>query len=98
MATIPACPPPKEPTRPKVSPPPYACDTHAHVVGPGSQFPYADDCSYTPPNAPLAKYLAMLDTVGFAHGAPVQGGAHGRNNKAMLNALGRHTVRLHARP
>ena len=91
---IPACPPPREPTRPKMPPPPRACDTHAHVFGPAAQFPYADDRSYTPPDAPLEKYLAMLDTVGFARGVLVQGSAHGRDNAAMLDALARHPERL----
>ncbi|HEU0084181.1 MAG TPA: amidohydrolase family protein, partial [Bradyrhizobium sp.] len=77
---IPACPPPLEPTRPKEPPPPNACDTHAHVFGPAARFPYADDRSYTPPDAPLAKYLAMLDAVGFDRGVLVQGSAHGRDN------------------
>ena len=91
---IPACLPPLEPTRPKVPPPPNACDTHAHVFGPADRFPYADDRSYTPPDAPLAKYLAMLDAVGFDRGVLVQGSAHGRDNSAMLDALARQPDRL----
>jgi predicted TIM-barrel fold metal-dependent hydrolase len=91
---IPACPAPLEPTRPKLPTPPMACDTHAHVFGPGSRFPYAADRSYTPPDAPLEKYLRMLDTLGFARGALVQGSAHGRDNSAMLDALARNPDRL----
>jgi 2-pyrone-4,6-dicarboxylate lactonase len=92
--TIPACPPPREPTRPQFPPPPDACDTHAHVFGPASQFPYAADRSYTPPDAPLAKYLSMLDAVGFTRGVLVQGSAHGQDNAAMLDALAREPRRL----
>jgi len=88
------CPPPREPTRPVVATPPKACDTHCHVFGPASQFPYAADRSYTPPDAPLSKYLAMLDTLGCERGALVQGSAHGRDNAAMLDALERHPDRL----
>jgi predicted TIM-barrel fold metal-dependent hydrolase len=88
------CPPPREPTRPLVAPPPNACDTHCHVFGPAARFPYAGDRSYTPPDAPLAKYLAMLGTLGFDRGALVQGSAHGRDNSAMLDALEREPKRL----
>ena len=91
---IPACAPPREPTKPNVLPPPNACDTHAHVFGPAETFPYADDRSYTPPDAPREKYLAMLDTLGFARGVLVQGSAHGPDNSAMLDALARHPDRL----
>ena len=91
---IPACLPPRDVSRPKVPPPPNACDTHAHVFGPAERFPYADDRSYTPPDAPLAKYLAMLDAVGFDRGVLVQGSAHGRDNSAMLDALARQPDRL----
>lgn len=93
-STIPTCAPPREPTRPKTPPPPNACDCHAHVFGPATQFPYAADRSYTPPDAPLAKYRAMLDTVGCARGVLVQGSAHGRDNAAMLDALAREPDRL----
>ena len=88
------CLPPREVSRPKTPPPPNACDTHAHVFGPAARFPYADDRSYMPPDAPLEKYLGMLDRVGFDRGVLVQGSAHGRDNSAMLDALKRRPDRL----
>src|SRR6202022_2987740 len=91
---IPACLPRRKVSRPKAPLPPDACDTHAHVFGPGAIFPYADDRSYTPPDAPLEKYLAMLDRIGFARGVLVQGSAHGRDNSAMLDALKQRPDRL----
>jgi 2-pyrone-4,6-dicarboxylate lactonase len=91
---IPACPAPLDPVPPKVQTPPRAWDTHAHVFGPSDRFPYGPDRSYTPPDAPLAKYLQMLDTLGFTYGGLVQGSAHGRDNSAMLDALARHPKRL----
>jgi 2-pyrone-4,6-dicarboxylate lactonase len=94
ISAIAACLPPLEPSRPKVPPPPGACDTHAHVFGPSDRFPYAQDRSYTPPDAPCEKYLNMLDMLGFARGALVQGSAHGCDNSAMLDALERHSQRL----
>jgi len=93
-AVIPGCLPPREVSRPKMPLPPGACDTHAHVFGPSDRFPYADDRSYTPPDAPLEKYPGMLDTIGFARGVLVQGSAHGRDNSAMLDALRRQPKRL----
>src|SRR5262249_23288707 len=94
VSVIPICSAPREPTRPRFPPPPDACDTHAHVFGPTAQFPYAADRSYTPPEAPMAKYLAMLDTVGCGRGVLVQGSAHGHDNAAMLNALAHNPDRL----
>src|SRR5258706_2813138 len=91
---IPACLPPREVSCPKVPLPRGACDTHAHVFGPADRFPYTSDRSYTPPDAPLEKYLDMLDTIGFARGVLVQGSAHGRDNSAMLDALARRPDRL----
>jgi predicted TIM-barrel fold metal-dependent hydrolase len=64
------------------------------VFGPSDRFPYAEDRSYTPPDAPLEKYLGMLDAIGFARGVLVQGSAHGRDNSAMLDALKRQPERL----
>lgn len=71
-----------------------ACDCHAHVFGPAARFPYAEPRSYTPDDAPLAAYLAMLDRLGCERGVLVQPSAYGRDNTAMLDALEREPARL----
>src|SRR6202162_100097 len=91
---ISGCLPPRDASRPTLPPPAGACDTHAHVFGPAARVPYAADRSYTPPDAPLEKYLGMLDTIGFARGVLVQGSAHGRDISAMLDALTQRPDRL----
>ena len=58
MPAAPFCLPSREVTRSKVAPPEGACDSHAHVFGPADRFPYAEDRSYTPPDAPLKTYSA----------------------------------------
>jgi predicted TIM-barrel fold metal-dependent hydrolase len=88
------CKPPVPVSPPAIKLPPHACDTHAHIFGPAAQFPYAAERSYTPPDAPLAAYLAMLATLGFERGVLVQGSAHGPDNAAMLDALARQPDRL----
>ena len=55
-----------DPRRPALPPPPGAWDTHAHVFGPADKFPFAPGRGYTPPAAPVEKYLALLDRLGFA--------------------------------
>ncbi len=64
-----------------------ACDCHCHVFGPAARFPYAEPRSYTPDDAPLAAYLALLDRLGLARGVIVQPSAYGRDNAATLDAL-----------
>ena len=71
-----------------------ACDCHCHVFGPAARFPYAEPRSYTPDDAPLEAYLAMLDRLGFDRGVLVQPSAYGRDNRAMLDALTREPQRL----
>jgi predicted TIM-barrel fold metal-dependent hydrolase len=71
-----------------------ACDCHCHVFGPVARFPYAEPRSYTPDDAPLSAYLAMLDRLGFERGVLVQPSAYGRDNSAMLDALAREPKRL----
>jgi 2-pyrone-4,6-dicarboxylate lactonase len=99
MQSDPTEPPPiagpvANPGRPRVPPPPGAWDTHAHVFGPPEHFPFAPGRGYTPPPAPIARYVALLDCLGLARGVVVQGNAHGYDNRVVLDALARHGDRV----
>ena len=83
-----------QPKKPRVMPPPGAWDSHAHVFGPADKFPYAPGRGYTPPDAPVEKYLALLDWLGCARGLVVQGNAHGYDNRVVLDAIMRFPQRL----
>jgi predicted TIM-barrel fold metal-dependent hydrolase len=90
----PLCAPPDpNPKKPAVPTPSGACDCHSHVFGPAHRFPYAEERSYTPPDAPMEMHRAMLQTLGFDRGVLVQGNAHGTDNAAMLDALERDPAR-----
>jgi 2-pyrone-4,6-dicarboxylate lactonase len=75
------------PSRPRVAPPPGAWDTHAHIFGPSAKFPYQPGRGYTPPDAPVERFIALLDRLGFANGLVVQGNAHVYDNSVVLDAL-----------
>jgi 2-pyrone-4,6-dicarboxylate lactonase len=77
------------PKAPHVRPPPGAWDAHAHIFGPAERFPYSTGRGYTPPDAPVENYIALLDHLGLARGVAVQGNAHGFDNRVMLDALSR---------
>ncbi len=82
------------PKKPRTIPPPGAWDTHAHIFGPTDKFPYAPGRGYTPPDAPIEKFIALLDRLGCARGLIVQGNAHGYDNRVLLDALERYPQRL----
>jgi 2-pyrone-4,6-dicarboxylate lactonase len=82
-------PPDPHPSKPEQTLPALACDTHCHVFGPAERFPYADDRSYTPPDAPYEHLVALHDFLGLSRGVIVQASCHGTDNRAMLNAIGR---------
>ncbi|MCH2394070.1 amidohydrolase family protein [Oceanibaculum sp.] len=86
--------PDRKPRKPKLALPPGSCDCHAHVFGPMARFPYSTPRSYTPPDSPLAEYLAMHDTLGVQRGVLVQPSVYGTDNDAMMEALHAHPERL----
>lgn len=89
------CPGPDYQTRPpKITPPPLSCDTQAHVFGPTAQFPYAPERGYTPPDAPIASFLRLLDTLGMERGVIVHGSAHGSDNSVTLHGISMAPDRL----
>ena len=81
--------PDANPTKPKQPLPVGAWDAHCHVFGPAADFPYADDRSYTPPDAPFETLQALHNHLGFTRGVIVQASCHGSDNRAMLDAIAR---------
>jgi 2-pyrone-4,6-dicarboxylate lactonase len=82
------------PKAPRQKPPPGSWDTHAHIFGPPDRFPYTAGRGYTPPDAPVENFIALLDHLGMARGVAVQGNAHGYDNRVLLDALTRFPNRL----
>ncbi|MCX7932974.1 MAG: amidohydrolase family protein [Rhodovarius sp.] len=74
--------------------PPGATDCHCHIFGPAARFPYAEPRSYTPEDATLEDYLALLDRLGLDRGVVVQPSAYDRDNACTLDALRRAPDRL----
>ena len=64
-----------------------AVDCHAHICGPAQQFPYAQERIYTPPDAILENYQALLQMLGIDRAVLVQPSVYGTDNRAMLAAL-----------
>ena len=64
-----------------------AVDCHAHVCGPASQFPYAQERIYTPPDATVENYQSLLQMLGIDRAVLVQPSVYGTDNRAMLAAL-----------
>ncbi|MGH8663428.1 MAG: amidohydrolase family protein [Burkholderiales bacterium] len=82
------------PGKPAVVVPAHACDTHAHVFGPGNTYPFIANGLYTPADALLPDFRHMLDTLGMERAVLVQPSIYGTNNDCMLEALQQDTKRL----
>ena len=74
-------------SKPQFTPPPGAVDTHCHVFGPESRFPYAPERKYTPCDATKDQLFALRDHLGFARNIIVQASCHGNDNRALVDAL-----------
>src|SRR5258707_15749776 len=82
-----------EPLKPHTPPPRGAWDTHAHIFGPAGKFPFTPGRGYTPPDAPVERYVALLDHFGFARGVLVQATRHGFATPLCCAALEPHPRR-----
>jgi len=86
MAEAPLCPAPDpDPHAPAFAVPPLACDCHVHVFGP--QYPYQEERSYTPPDAPVHRLRHLHDNLGLTRAVIVQASVHGTDNTAVLDAV-----------
>jgi predicted TIM-barrel fold metal-dependent hydrolase len=73
--------------KPRFKLPPGACDAHNHVFGPAAKFPYARERRYTPEDAPKEALAALHALLGIERAVIVQASCHGKDNRAMLDAI-----------
>jgi predicted TIM-barrel fold metal-dependent hydrolase len=62
-------------------------DTHTHIFGPVATYPYADNRSYTPPEAPLALFREVHRKIGIDRAVVVNATVHGRDNRPVTDAI-----------
>src|SRR5512144_2407838 len=86
----PVRPPESNIRRPKLTPPPGACDTHLHVYGPTEKYPLSRERNYTPDlHSTLDDYLQVHRSLGLQRAIIVTGSANGTNNEVTVDALSR---------
>jgi len=73
-------------------------DTHAHIIDP-ARFPFADGPGYKPLAHEVGTaeaFCAVLDPHQVAHAVLVQPSGYGYDNRAVLDAMARHSGRFKA--
>jgi 2-pyrone-4,6-dicarboxylate lactonase len=77
----------EEPSRPALQLPPGACDSHVHVFGPQTRFPYVPERRATPADAPKEKLFALHRRMGIERCVIVQSIVHGYDNRVVEDAI-----------
>ncbi len=80
-------PPDPTPKRPRLAPPPGACDCHVHLFGPADKYPYAPEAGYHAHDATPDDLIALQDRLGLTRAVLIQPTALGRDNSRLLDAL-----------
>lgn len=62
-------------------------DTHFHLFGPPSLYPYTAGRGYTPDDAGLDAYVAMAGSLGISRAVIVQPSPYGTDNHRLLDGL-----------
>lgn len=86
--TIRACPPPDpNPHAPRFKVPANACDTHLHVFGPETRYPYSPARGYTPPDATIEDLRRLHAILGIKRFVITQPSVYGTDNRATMDAV-----------
>jgi len=85
--------PDKNTKQPIYKAPKNACDAHCHIFGAHADFPYSDNATYWPPDAPEADLRTMHDKIGIQRAVLVQASCHGTDNSAMVDAIQKNPKR-----
>jgi 2-pyrone-4,6-dicarboxylate lactonase len=77
-----------DPSKPKLTLPRGACDTHFHAVGPRERFPFSPQRSYTPEgDAPKEALFGLHAHLGIERGVVVQSAVHGFDNSVSADLI-----------
>ena len=87
-------PPNREPGQPGLRAPAGACDSHFHIFGPQSRFPFVEPRPLDAEDCPLEDLLSLHRRLGLERGVVVQTLLYGDDNACLLDALRRHPERL----
>jgi 2-pyrone-4,6-dicarboxylate lactonase len=82
-------PPDPSPKKPKLQCPPGACDTHLHLFGPATQYPFDPGSHYISHDALPETYIGLQDTLGLSRAVIISGGGYGRNSRHLADTLER---------
>lgn len=75
--------------KPRITLPAGSCDSHVHVFGPHTRFPFAPRRTFTPPDVPLETLRQMHEVMGFSRSVLVQSACHGTDHSVLFDALER---------
>jgi predicted TIM-barrel fold metal-dependent hydrolase len=87
-------PPDPHPKKPTLKCPPGAVDSHIHIFGPASKYPYGPKTWYIPPDALPETHLKLQDTLGLSRAVAVSGGAYGMDYKRLEDTLVQYPKRF----
>ncbi len=97
-AAMKPCPPPDPaPRKPsRLTLPNGAIDTHAHIFGPATRYPWNPARGYTPPDALPEDYEALHRALRVSRGVLTQPSVYGTDNRCMLDYVSKHPTRMRA--
>ena len=75
------------PRKPLFELPPNSCDSHCHIFGPSSQFPYLEERTWTQVDASKNDLFALHDYLGIQRCVIVQTALHGFDNSVVIDAM-----------
>ena len=77
----------RTPSDAKIKLPAGATDSHVHIFGPASKFPYAESRSFTPVDAPKETLFALHKKLGIDRCVIVNTLLHGYDNGVVEDAM-----------
>ena len=80
-------PPDRNPRKPKLKAPPGAIDTHIHLFGPASEWPFHPGSKYVSEDVLPEHAMALQDALGLAASIVISGGGYGTDYRHLAHVL-----------